>query len=471
MTRIKAFQFILISAITCNCVFAQSIKGEFKLLANQEITLEGFEGMNTYPISKCTTDQNGSFKLTYADKDFGMGFLKSAGNKPLFVILSGEDIVLQGQALSQPQSIQILKGKQNQWFGEYAMEQPIREQALNAWIYLEKMYQQDSLFSSQQEPLHAILHEKKRLYLEDSIYIASLPVDSYVRWFLPNRKLVSSVSTIAKYRPEEISETIKAFRQMDYTDHRMYKSGLFKDAIESHFWLIENSGSDLETVFKEMKISIDRMMEKLVTDEEKLNVVTDYLFDLLERHSLFEASEYLAVKVLNEVSCTIDSDLANQLETYRAMKKGNTAKDFIFPETVLTNANKETPKKLSDVQDKYTLVVFGASWCPKCKEELPEIAKHYEEWKKNGVEVVFVSLDENMSDFQSFSKGFPFISTCDFKKWDGQIAKDYYVFATPTMYLLDKDREIKLRPKSVQQVDSWIDWYLVKSNESTNNKD
>ena len=122
---------------------------------------------------------------------------------------------------------------------------------------------------------------------------------------------------------------------MDYTDPRLYKSGLLKDAIESHFWLLENSGRSLDSIFIEMQISIDAMMENLVKDEQKLNEVTEYLFDLLERHSLLQASEYLALKVLNEVSCTIESDHAKQLETYRAMKRVILLPTLYLKETIM----------------------------------------------------------------------------------------------------------------------------------------
>ena len=88
----------------------------------------------------------------------------------------------------------------------------------------------------------------------------------------------------------------------------------------------------------------------------------------------------------------------------------------------------------------------------------------YAKWKSQGVEVVFVSLDEDKEVYKSFSKNFPFISTCDYKKWAGKIVKDYYVFATPTMYLLDSKREITLRPNSVKQMDSWVDWSLIQGN-------
>jgi len=80
------------------------------------------------------------------------------------------------------------------------------------------------------------------------------------------------------------------------------------------------------------------------------------------------------------------------------------------------------------------------------------------------VEVVFVSLDENKETYNDFAKDFPFISTCDFKKWEGQIVKDYYVFGTPTLFLLDEQRKILLRPTSVKQMDAWVDWYLVQGN-------
>lgn len=460
--------YILIVALFFSSVqtVAQSINGNLSLLSNQQVRLEGFNGLKTYTIANATIDSNGNFQLTYTKADYGVGYLMSSDEKPLFVILSGEDIEISGEALAYIETISIIKGKENQWFEQYAQEHPKREQALSAWFYLEKMYTLDSLFTVQQTPQQAIEQEKKRIKAEDSTFLAELPKDSYVRWFLPIRKLVSDVSTIAQYRSEEIPATIEAFRKLDYTDSRLYKSGLFKDAIESHFWLLENSGRSLDSVFIEMKVSIDAMMSNLIKDEKILNEVTDYLFDLLERHSLFQASEYLALKVLNEVSCTIDNDLAKQLETYRAMKKGNSAPDIEFEGDNSTPGygTNNFPKKLSDIKSSYTVVVFGASWCPKCTEELPEISKLYAKWKDQGVEVVFISLDEDKSAYKDFVKNFPFISTCDYKKWDSKIVKDYYVFGTPTMYLLDKKREILLRPNSVHQMDSWVDWYLIEGN-------
>lgn len=454
---------LLISLIYSTIVIAQTISGNISLLDDQPIKLEGFNGLETYPIAASTCDSMGNFILNYTKADYGVAYLLSADNKPLIVILSGEEIRIEGKALSSLETIRIIRGQENQWFGQYAREHPKREQALSAWDYLEKIYKLDSLFTVQKTATTAIYQEKQRIKNEDLAFLESLPKDSYVHWFLPVRKLVSSVSTVAQYRTEEIPSTIASFRAMDYSDSRLYKSGLFKEAIESHFWLLENSGRSLDSVFIEMKISIDAMMQNLIKDEKIFNEVTDYLFNLLERHSLFQASEYLALKVLNETSCTIDSDLAKQLESYRAMKKGNIAPDIYFSGDTKYPEYSSNPKpeKLSEIESKYTIVVFGASWCPKCTQELPEIMKLYSKWKSKGIEVVYVSLDDNKEIYHNFVKPFPFISTCDFQKWDNRIVKDYYVFATPTMYLLNDKREILLKPISVKQIDAWV---LVQGN-------
>jgi thiol-disulfide isomerase/thioredoxin len=461
--RMSVLVFFFLSYISFSK--GQTITGNLTLLVSQPIKLEGFNGLKTYPISSTIIDEKGNFKLKYSKSDYGVGYLKSAEDKPLFVILSGEDIELVGEALNYLETLKITKGKENQWFQKYAQDHPRREQALSALDYLERIYTLDPLFSVHKTPALLIESEKNRIKNEDAEFLFALPKDSYVSWFLPTRKLVSSASTVAKYHPKEIPATIAAFRAMEYTDTRLYKSGLFRDAIESHFWLLENTVKSPDSVFVEMQLSIDTMLTNLIKDEKILNEIVDYLFDLLERHSLFQASEYLAIKVLNETSCTIDTDLAKQLESYRAMKKGRIAPEVGFENFTYLYGTKQTQlKNLEDIKTPYILVIFGASWCPKCSEEFPQIIQYYMKWRNNGVEVIYISLDTEQAVFEQSLSKYPFFVYCDFKKWAGKVVQDYYVFGTPSMYLLNNKREILLRPNSVNQMDAWVDWFLIQGN-------
>jgi thiol-disulfide isomerase/thioredoxin len=148
------------------------------------------------------------------------------------------------------------------------------------------------------------------------------------------------------------------------------------------------------------------------------------------------------------------------------MKKGNVAPEINFSDggSYLNGMKQSQFNNLSSLQTPYTVVVFGASWCPKCMEELPRLKLNYKKWRSLGIEVVYISLDTDQSAFEQAVKAYPFFAYCDYKKWESQVAKDYYVFGTPTFYLLDINREIILRPSTIAQLDAWVDWYLVEGN-------
>jgi thiol-disulfide isomerase/thioredoxin len=440
---------------------AQTISGNLAEMPNEKIALEGFNGLSTYAISNGLTDAKGNFKLKYAPNDFGVGYLKSSDNKSFVVILCGEDVLLEGLSLNNPESLSFKKGQENKWFEQYAKEQPRRDQALSAWDYLEKIYAQDTLFKNESSAILAIATEKKRINTADQLFLDQLPGNSYVKWYLPLRKLIRSTPMIAQYKITEIEPTIQSFREMDLSDNRLYKSGLYKELMESHFWLIENSGKPLDSVFEQANRSIDTVLKSLRKNTQKYNEGVSYLFDLMEQRSFFKSAEYLALKALNESEAVLNVNLVKRLEFYRAMKKGAIAPDIKFNGSLVKNGKDlKGPYNLSDIKDPYTLVVFGASWCQACSEEIAKLMPLYTKWKKKGIEVVFISLDTDREAFKNYTSVMPFYAACDYKKWETQAVKDYLVYASPTFFLLNQKREILLKPTSVDQMDVFIDYNM-----------
>ena len=49
------------------------------------------------------------------------------------------------------------------------------------------------------------------------------------------------------------------------------------------------------------------------------------------------------------------------------------------------------------------------------------------------------------------------LHTCDYKGWETQATKAYYVVATPTFILLDKDKNIAGKYSSFMQVKAAVD--------------
>jgi|GEM_PF-5471465 len=56
------------------------------------------------------------------------------------------------------------------------------------------------------------------------------------------------------------------------------------------------------------------MVENLTTNTERFNEIGEYLIDLLERLSLFQLSEYLALSILTNKSDLISSRFADKLD-------------------------------------------------------------------------------------------------------------------------------------------------------------
>lgn len=450
---------LFIGLLFSSLLNGQSITGALPIFANQMIQLKGFNGFQDYTIDSISIDSIGNFSLNYTAADYGMGYLLSSDEKPFIIVLNGEDIVLKGEALSYTETIKITEGQQNQWFRQYTQDYVKREQTLSAWNYLEKLYTSDSLFITKRSVLKNIRKEKKRINNEEAAYLDKLPVNSYLKWFLPLRKLVNSVSVVVQYRQKEIPATRNALRQFNYADSRLYKSGLLKESLENHLWFLENSSGSIDAVFAELNTSIDVILSQSIENESVYNEITTYLLFLLEKQSLFTSAEYLAQKVLNETRCNITENVAKQMEAYRKMALGAIAPEIFFTPFTYFPAGVNA-KKLSDLQADYFVVVFSAGWCSHCTQEMQELATFYPSWKEKNVEIIMVSLDENTKDFIQFAAPLPFISTTDYKKWDGIAATDYFVNSTPTYFLLNKKREIVLRPKDTKQINAWIHWVL-----------
>jgi thiol-disulfide isomerase/thioredoxin len=250
---------------------------------------------------------------------------------------------------------------------------------------------------------------------------------------------------------ERLSDHEKEFNSMDFASKNLLHSGLYKELLDSYFLLMESNG-ELENVFQHINTSSDAILKSLEQHPDLKQDVAEYLFRLFEKRSLFQSAEHLALAMLNNQSCEMDAKHEALFEQYRKMAKGKTAPDIVFENT------SKSISKMSDLKSKYKLVVFGASWCSMCQEEMPKLKTYYDNWKnKYDLEIVFVSLDTELAKFNAFVKDFPWFSSCELKGWESQAAIDYCVFGTPTMYLLDKNNTILVKPISEKQTQAWLE--------------
>jgi peroxiredoxin len=125
--------------------------------------------------------------------------------------------------------------------------------------------------------------------------------------------------------------------------------------------------------------------------------------------------------------------------------------DLVFAEveTGINVGQKASPFKLLTVdgkeielesfaKDRVTLLVFGATWCPACRHEIPILKEYYSELKDDGLNVLGIDIQESVKKVKSLIEkmqiNYPVVldSSAD-------VARLYKVVGIPLNIILDKN--------------------------------
>ena len=102
---------------------------------------------------------------------------------------------------------------------------------------------------------------------------------------------------------------------------------------------------------------------------------------------------------------------------------------------------------LATMRGKVVLLDFWATWCPACREEVPNVVAVYNKYHARGLEVLGVSLDQDQSSMNQFTadNGMPWPEYFDGQGWDNALAQHFGIRSIPQMWLLDRQGRIITR--------------------------
>ena len=107
---------------------------------------------------------------------------------------------------------------------------------------------------------------------------------------------------------------------------------------------------------------------------------------------------------------------------------------------------------------KYTLVMFWASWCHKCEQEIPNLVPMYQELNPRGFGMVGISVDQQKMAWTKAiaDNQIPWQNVSQLQGWDAPITDDYKITQTPTYFLLDQEGKIVLKPERWFEVQRFL---------------
>ena len=162
--------------------------------------------------------------------------------------------------------------------------------------------------------------------------------------------------------------------------------------------------------------------------------------------------------------------VARRLENIERTSAGTKAIDFSC-----TDLNGQT-LSLKDIQSKYIILDFWASWCKPCREGHPQLIQLYKKYKRSDLEIVGIALDKK--DVDRWKRAIKedaidiwrhVLEECD----SLNIPKSYNVQSIPTKIVLDSNGVIIKRFDSKPDTEFiiYIDSLLTEKNINNSGKE
>jgi len=108
--------------------------------------------------------------------------------------------------------------------------------------------------------------------------------------------------------------------------------------------------------------------------------------------------------------------------------------DFALPSL----ADQGVQIALADYRGHYVLVNFWATWCPPCREEMPDLQAYYDAHRAQGFMLLAVNEAEDVLTVRQYvaQRGFTFPVALDFS---GAVMTQYGTESLPTSFLIGPD--------------------------------
>lgn len=123
------------------------------------------------------------------------------------------------------------------------------------------------------------------------------------------------------------------------------------------------------------------------------------------------------------------------------------------PALNLVDTTEKKVVSLYGINAEYTILYIWAAGCGHCKKSTPKLKKIYDKLKEHGVEVYAISSELENDDWKKFviKHDLNWINVSDTPERPQAFRTTYDVFATPKVYILDKDKKIIAKQVGVEQ--------------------
>lgn len=259
---------------------------------------------------------------------------------------------------------------------------------------------------------------------------------------------------LAKYlgwqNPKFIGDRGSYFNDIDMTDNSLVHSMALPDRIQS-FMRTFSQGNESGFL-----ACIDLVKSSVEDNPVVLEFALYNMLDGFYNTGMEAICQYILDNYIFDEDCGANlSDVIRQrAEGIINLQVGKTPPNFNIPNPngQMVDLNRYCS------EHEYTLVMFWASWCHKCEQEIPNLVPMYENFNPRGFGLIGVSVDQTPQAWSAAieNNNIPWENVSQLQGWDAPVTDDFKITQTPTYFLLNREREIVLKPKRWFDINNFL---------------
>jgi peroxiredoxin len=448
INKMMRIYIVIVSLFFFNINFAQQLSFEIKNPAESKLIISRIHGENATIIDTIGSIESGVFHFSLSNKQIGFYRISFVNRKEINFIYNDNDVEIQTDAHNILDSLKVIKSESNKLYYAYLKLNKTYKTKTELLQFVLVHYPKDDDYY---RTTQAKVEQLQVQYLKFVDTTSQKNPNSFIA-----RYIKSSQLPIVNYNmplPEQLAYLkTHALDNVDFKDSELTNSDLFTNKTIEYLTYYRNPQLPKELLEKEFMIAVDSLLNKAKVNYQVYKQIVEYLIDGFKKYGFEEDVEYVVKNYVVKDDICLDKEteasIGNMVDQMEYLRINTTAPDIVMKGTSGKEIN------MNKVKSGKMLVLFYASWCPHCKKLMPKLVDYIKSIKNDSLKVLAVSLDSIKTDWLNFVKvnGMNWINVNSSKGWDCKAAHDYYIYATPTMFLLNNDKRIIGKPLTIEEL-------------------
>lgn len=442
----KCLIIILLFVITPSTVSSQTVSATFFNLPQQKVYLNAVEGLYVDVIDSAMMSQDKRVEFNNILTK-GMYQIETEFGYSVDFIYDDALIKMLVKDIDDINSIVFIDSQTNNDWYAY---QNIKEHTLNSLDLLKPIlrnYDKDSDFYMNAKNEYQYLQDSfasftDSLMLHDNYASNLIKVDRF--------PLINLDDDFDKQRKDMIANF---FEDVDFNDTSLIPTDVLTNKILDFLSIQITADQNEEQQIMSLILASDNVLNRTTVNYEVYKFVFQFLIETFNELNLNDVVDYLSrIPYSEKIDCNEEqfNKLLSIAEFNSRTRIGSLAKNIsgksIFEEEF----------DLYSIENDFTIVYFWSYTCEHCRENLKDLKSFLEE--NTNFSLVAVSVKGELKKIKNIVKKNKIngVFYHDGLEWDCPFVNDYGVTATPSFYLLDKDKRIVYKPFDFNELVNFV---------------